>query len=153
MKFLATAFTAALVALGVVASPVELEERQLSGPSAFNMLENQSGVNGSGCPAGSAYYALNAERTAVTVTFSNYYASAGPGIAITENRKNCAITLGVHVPGGYTFAIATVDYRGFYSLDWKVKAIQSAIYYFQGQTKQATASSTRVGPIPGKDYL
>ncbi|KAG8811012.1 hypothetical protein FRC17_002665, partial [Serendipita sp. 399] len=113
-------------------------------------------VDNSGNKQGSGYIATDSVDTTlkqIFVTFSNYYASAGPGIAITENRKNCAITLGVHVPGGYTFAIATVDYRGFYSLDWKVKAIQSAIYYFQGQTKQATASSTRVGPIPGKDYL
>jgi len=70
------------------------------------------GLNGSGCPPGSAFYLLNgmarrfilyvnttlsstAARTAVTVTFSKYFAEAGPNISITSNRRNCQLTLGV----------------------------------------------------------
>ncbi|KAG8855247.1 hypothetical protein FRC20_000806 [Serendipita sp. 405] len=144
MKLFAAIAGFAIAALGVLASPLEFEERQVSGPDGFNITS--IGVNGSGCPAGTAYYILD-------LTFSNYIASAGPGILITENRKNCAIVLGVHVPGGFTFAVATVDYRGFYQLDPKVKAIQRAIYYFQAQIKQAVATSTRTGPVAGADYV
>jgi len=36
-----------------------------------------------------------ADRTAVTVTFSQYSAEAGPGVSIGNNRKNCQLTFGI----------------------------------------------------------
>lgn len=80
---------------------------------------------GSGCPPGSIVYVLNSEwhllmlvlselvlddHTAVTITFSQYEASAGPGIPLSDDRKNCAISLNIHVPQGFSFAITDVDY-------------------------------------------
>jgi len=119
-------------------------------PTGFNITS--LGVNGSGCPPGSAYYLLSTDHTAVTITFSQFGAEAGPGISISQNRKNCQATLGVHVPGGFSFGVATVDYRGYYQLDSKVSATQDATYYFQGQLEEATAHSDLLGPVAGDDY-
>lgn len=119
-------------------------------PPSFNITS--LGVNGSGCPAGSVFYQLSQDRQSVTVTFSAFGAQAGPGVNIAQNRKNCQLTLGVHVPGGFSFAVTTVDYRGYYQLDSKVVAKQDSTYYFQGQLQQASAHSQLVGPVNGADY-
>jgi hypothetical protein len=120
-------------------------------PQGFNITS--LGLLGSGCPAGTATYVLSPDNTAVTVLFSNYIASTGPTTPITENRKNCQLALGVHIPQGFSFSINSVDYRGYYQLDNKVTAAQAATYYFAGSVKQSTARSNLKGPITGKDYL
>lgn len=89
-------------------------------------------VNGSGCPPGSAAVAVAPDNTAFTVTYSQYLAQVGVGSRPTDFRKNCQLNVAVHVPSGFTFAIARADYRGFASLAAGATAMQRATYYFQG---------------------
>ncbi|MEH6375355.1 DUF4360 domain-containing protein [Streptomyces sp. KLMMK] len=97
-------------------------------------------VNGSGCPANSAAVGVSLDNTAFTVTYSKYLAQVGPGAKPTDFRKNCQLNLIVHVPHGFTYAVASVDYRGYAQLASGATGEQKASYYFQGQS-QTTAKS------------
>jgi hypothetical protein len=71
------------------------------------------------------------------VTYSSYLAMVGVGSIPTDFRKNCQLNLRVHVPQGFTYAIAQADYRGFASLAGGATALERANYYFQGNSQTA----------------
>ncbi|MEV6979473.1 DUF4360 domain-containing protein [Kitasatospora sp. NPDC093806] len=104
-------------------------------------------VNGSGCPAGTAAIAVSPDNTAFTVTYSQYVAQVGVGSKPTDFRKNCQLNLNVHVPQGFTYAIASADYRGFAHLEKGASAVQRANYYFQGSPQTASLSHPFTGPV------
>ncbi|QEV21067.1 DUF4360 domain-containing protein [Streptomyces alboniger] len=97
-------------------------------------------VNGSGCPRGTAAVAVSEDNTAFTVTYSDYLAQAGGSADPTAFRKNCQLNLIVYVPQGFTYAIASADYRGYASLQPGAKGIEKASYYFQGSPNTAAKS-------------
>ncbi|MFG3498108.1 DUF4360 domain-containing protein [Streptomyces sp. NPDC047928] len=103
-------------------------------------------VNGSGCPAGTAAVAVAPDNTAFTVTYSDYLAQVGIGAKPTDFRKNCQLNLIVHVPHGFTYAVASADYRGFAHLERGATAVQKASYYFQGSPDTAAKSHPFSGP-------
>jgi hypothetical protein len=103
-------------------------------------------VIGSGCPAGTAAIAISPDNTAFTVTYSNYMAQVGVGAKPTDLRKNCQLNILVHVPMGFTYAIASADYRGFASLARGATGLERANYYFQGQTPTTFVEHPYVGP-------
>ncbi|MFG2844604.1 DUF4360 domain-containing protein [Kitasatospora sp. NPDC101155] len=103
-------------------------------------------VNGSGCPAGTAAVAVSPDNTAFTVTYSSYLAQVGVGSKPTDFRRNCQLDLRVHVPQGFTYAIASADYRGFAHLEAGATGIQRAGYYFQGDPGTTYRSHRFDGP-------
>ncbi|KAA2261709.1 DUF4360 domain-containing protein [Solihabitans fulvus] len=104
-------------------------------------------VNGSGCPAGSAAVAVAPDNTAFTVTYSSFLAQVGVGASPTDFRKNCQLNLRVHVPQGFTYAIAEADYRGFAHLETGATALERANYYFQGMRQTAFINHPFSGPF------
>ncbi|KAH8591777.1 hypothetical protein B0O99DRAFT_519074, partial [Bisporella sp. PMI_857] len=78
-------------------------------------------------------------------------ASIGPGVPITESRKNCQINLNLQYPGGFQYSILSTVYRGYVGIDKGITATQSATYYFSGQSAQTQTSTTFYGPL-SKDY-
>ncbi|WP_328365210.1 DUF4360 domain-containing protein [Streptomyces sp. NBC_00457] len=109
-------------------------------PPADKVVIKIATVNGSGCPLGTAAVAVSPDNTAFTVTYSDYLAKVGGNADPTAFRKNCQLNLIVHVPGGFTYGIASADYRGFASLQRGATGMQKASYYFQGSSN--TASKT-----------
>ena len=65
----------------------------------------------------------------------------------TAFRKNCQLNLIVHVPAGFTYAIASVDYRGFASLQRGASGMEKASYYFQGSPSTASRTHPFNGPL------
>jgi len=108
-------------------------------------------VNGSGCPAGTAAVAVSPDNTAFTVTYSDYLAQVGIGSVPTDFRKNCQLNILVHVPQGFTYAIASANYRGFASLAAGATALERASYFFQGQAPTAFIQHPFAGPM-GDDW-
>nr|WSX52402.1 DUF4360 domain-containing protein [Streptomyces sp. NBC_00974] len=135
MPLLRLALGAASLTLAALAAPTAQADTPTAPPGRITV--EVAGANGSGCPAGTTQVAAAPDNTAFTVTYSDYLAQTGAGSAGTEFRKNCQLALRVHVPQGYTYAIARADYRGFASLQRGAFGQQRAGYYFQGAAPTA----------------
>jgi hypothetical protein len=131
------------------AAPADVEAAAAPPPPGRVTVEVVT-VNGSGCPAGTAAVAAASDNSAFTVTYSSYLAQVGVGAAPTDFRKNCQLAVQVHVPQGFTFAIAQADYRGFASLQKGATGLERANYYFQGESATAFVSHSFGGPY--SDY-
>ncbi|MFD0200506.1 MULTISPECIES: DUF4360 domain-containing protein [Saccharothrix] len=104
-------------------------------------------VNGSGCPAGTAAVAASPDRTAFTVTYSQFLAQAGAGADPTDFRKNCQLALELSYPQGFTYGIAQADYRGFAHLQRGAVGLEQGSYYVQGTSPTARKSHSYTGPF------
>lgn len=102
---------------------------------------------GSGCPAGSVATNTSPDRQAFTVLFDQYIAEVGPGVPFNQKRKNCQLNVDLDFPGGWSYSIVTVDYRGYVALEQGVKGTQQSSYYFQGQGSTGTLKTPMFGPI------
>ncbi|WP_328772160.1 DUF4360 domain-containing protein [Streptomyces sp. NBC_00286] len=137
---------AALLATAFPAQASSSSSPVFDDPPPDKIVIKVATVNGSGCPRGTAAVAVSPDNTAFTVTYSDYLAQVGGGAPSTAFRKNCQLNLIVHVPQGFTYAIASVDYRGFASLQRGASGTQKASYYFQGSPDTASRSHPFSGP-------
>ncbi|MFG2118179.1 DUF4360 domain-containing protein [Streptomyces sp. NPDC048710] len=136
----------AVAALLTTAIPASTSSPVFDDPPPDKIVIDVATVNGSGCPAGTAAVAVSPDNTAFTVTYSNYLAQAGGNSDPTAFRKNCQLNLVVHVPQGFTYAVASADYRGFLSLQPGASGTQKASYYFQGSPNTAAKTHPFSGP-------
>jgi hypothetical protein len=112
----------AIAALLTTALPAQGPSSGFDDPPPDKIVIKVATVNGS------------EDNTAFTVTYSDYLAQAGGNSDPTASRRNCQLSLIVHVPQGFTYAIASADYRGYALLQPGASAVQRASYYFQGSS-------------------
>ncbi|MXM62643.1 DUF4360 domain-containing protein [Streptomyces sp. HUCO-GS316] len=136
----------AVAALLTTALPSQAPSGGWEDPPPDKIIIKIATVNGSGCPQGTTAIAVSEDNTAFTVTYSDYLAQAGGNSDPTAFRKNCQLNLVVHVPQGFTYAIASADYRGFASLQSGASGTQRASYYFQGSPNTASRTHPFSGP-------
>jgi len=135
----------------VAAAPLTNVELADSPPAGSVTIEGVQ-AGGTGCPAGKVHAQISTDRTIMTLLFDEYYASIGPGVARTDNRKNCQINISLKYPGGFQYSILSADYRGYASIDKGVTGTLKSNYYFSGQTNDVSTTYVFKGPVSG-DYL
>ena len=141
--------TAAVSMLAAMAIPAPA----LAGPAAPApppdqlMIIDVVNANGSGCPLGTTALSVSPDNTAFTAAYSEYTAQVGPGATALDFRKNCQLLLDIKVPSGFTFAIASADYRGFAKLAAGASAYEAANYYFQGNSHTTRVRHDFRGPM------
>jgi hypothetical protein len=117
-------------------------------PSDQITLDVQT-VNGSGCPAGTASAYMLPDNTGFRIYYNSFVASDGGSASPTDYRKNCQVNLLVHIPQGFTFAIARADYWGRAHLEAGATALERTNYYFQGTSENNYSDHTFGGPLNG----
>ncbi|MGK3201775.1 DUF4360 domain-containing protein [Amycolatopsis sp. MEPSY49] len=134
--------------LSALAAPVDSPAS--SAPTEKITLDVKT-INGSGCPAGTATATADvaSDNTSFTVHYTNFTAKAGGGASALDARKNCQINVLVHVPQGFTYAIAEAEYRGFAHIESGASALEQANYYFTGTAPTARVRHTYPGPFHG----
>jgi len=148
MKWLLALVPFVAAAPALVVPNVELGDA----PPAGQVTIRGVTYGGTGCPQNSVSAQFSSDRTIVTLIFDAYIASVGPGIALTESRKNCQLNVDIKYPGGFQYSVLSADYRGYASLQKGVTGTLKSNYYFSGSTTQSATEYNFVGPLTG-DYL
>jgi hypothetical protein len=143
-------FSSVILAASAIATTIPVGSAGT--PNKNEVFINNLTVNGSGCPAGSVASAISEDLSSFTLLFSNFVATSGPDVSIPESRRNCVINIDLRYPQGWSYSVATVDYRGYMAVPEGVTAIQRSAYYFSGQVGQAVTESRWNGPNYD-DYL
>lgn len=136
----------------IIASASAAPTQRDNGPNPNQVSFKDMSYAGSGCSAGSVANITNDNHTLLTLEFAEFIAAMGPGVPVTQNRRNCQITLDIHYPGGFQFSIFEADYRGYVQLDAGITGLQKSTYYFSGSTSQTTLQTSFKGP-DSQDYL
>lgn len=140
---LTTAFAFSLSA--AVADEAPTEDTPTTGSPLQGASVEVVTVNGSGCPEGSVDVG-RARDGSISLRYEEFLARTGEGASVLDFRKNCALSLQVDGPDGYSFAVRGVDHQGVAYLQDGVTGLLRTNYYIQGSTEDSTQEETFEGP-------
>jgi hypothetical protein len=143
-----TVATAAAMLVSLAATAAVPSSSTASTPPPRITVEVVS-ANGSGCPSGSAHVSATPGGTSFKVTYSRFTASAGPGAAAVDFRKNCQLALDVSGPKGWTWAISRVVDAGSANLQSGATGVQATSFYWSGNSRTGRVSHAFTGPVSG----
>jgi hypothetical protein len=121
----------------------------LAAPPTAPVTVDVNTVNGSGCPAGTATVRMLSDNSGFRVAYRDFVARDGGNAAPTDIRQNCQVNVTIHIPQGFTYAIASADYRGQASLQNGASALHRTNYYFQGSSDNNVFDHVFAGPFRG----
>ncbi|MEV4279131.1 DUF4360 domain-containing protein [Actinoplanes xinjiangensis] len=139
--------TALLVSLAATAAVPS----SASAPTPRRVAVEIVSANGSGCPAGSTRVSTSPAGKSFKITYEEFTASAGPGAAALDFRKNCQLALDVSLPKGWTWAISRIVSTGSADLRDGATGMQAASYYWSGHSGTSGRIGNRfTGPLSGR---
>jgi hypothetical protein len=116
-------------------------------PPAEAVFVDIVAAHGSGCPPGTTFVQMSPDNVAFTVIYSEYVARVGVGASLLDFRKSCQLSVRVHVPDGYTYALRQTGHSGYAGLAEGATGTQRASYYFQGSSDTDTRTHSFSGPL------
>ncbi|KAL2266940.1 hypothetical protein VTJ83DRAFT_4217 [Remersonia thermophila] len=141
-----------LVPLVAAAPAAEVSPRGLEVPNSVvpsSVRVRGISLLGSGCPAGSADVQIDATKTLIEVTFSEYIVETGPGTRAADWRKNCKLTLNLEFDEGFQFATLATDMSGFAQIPTGSRGICTNTFDFTGATGSSQYALALPGPREG----
>jgi hypothetical protein len=109
--------------------------------------------SGPGCPDGSVTVAMLPDGSLFSLSFSKFFAQAGPGVPSDAARTQCKLHVKMRVPKGFDYSITGVDYTGYASLDPGVRAGRASTYHFSGEAPDPVVTTKLVGPMADGFFL
>lgn len=141
-----------LIPLAAAAPSNGIKARGLTvptGPVPENVRVVGVSLLGSGCPAGTADVQIDATKTLLEVTFSEYIIQTGPDTRASDWRKNCKLTLNMEFDEGFSFSTLATDMSGFAQIPEGSKGLCTNTFDFTGISGKTTYELELVGEIEG----
>jgi hypothetical protein len=110
---------------------------------------SQPDYGGTGCPAGTVAASLAPDAKTLSIIFDQYGVELDPSLSgKTRDRKNCQISIPVHIPQGLSVSVLELDFRGYNNLPYGASSKLDISYFIGVGTTRSSArfAKTFVGP-------